>query len=178
MTRIVRNSLFTVLATLSVAGAARAGGEPPAAPPPEVKQLLGQMQGTWTAKEVTVQVEGKPCKGTSKVTCDKAANGWALTCRVHADMGPVKIDEVDIVGWDSGTNSLHVFSVSSDAVAHDHKGTFANNVFATEYAATNDGKPFHESLSFIFKNPRELTWKDVVTLGGQAIFSGEGVYKK
>ena len=112
------------------------------------------------------------------MTCEKVAVGWAVVCNVHVDMGAMKLDEADVIGWDANTRSLHVFSVSSDGVAHDHKGTFANDVLALEYGATRDGKPFHEALSFTFKSPKELTWKDDCTLGGQPVFSGEGVYRK
>jgi hypothetical protein len=175
MNRIVRNSLFAAV-TLFAAGAAATEGPP--APPAEVKQLLAQMTGTWTAKEVVATVEGRSVRGTSKVTCDRSAAGYGLTCKVHVEMGPMKLEEIAMVGWDAGTSSLHMFTVNNDGAAHDHKGTFTNDVLALEYGATKEGKPFHEALSFSFKGPKELTWKDVCTLGGQPVFSGEAVYKK
>ena len=139
-----------------------------------MKDLLGRMAGTWTAKEVTAQVGGRHVKGSSKVTCEKTAGGWAVSCKVHVDMGPMKIDEADVIGWDANTKSLHVFSVSSDGVAHDHKGTFANDVLALEYANTKEGKPFHEALSFTFKSPKELTWEGRLHAGGPAGVHGRG----
>jgi hypothetical protein len=178
MNRIVRHSLFAATATLLAAGAARAAAEGPPAPPAEVKQLVSQMSGTWTAKDVSATVDGKTIKGTSKVVCDKSAAGFGLSCKVHVDMGPMKLEEVAIVGWDAATGSLHMFTVNNDGTAHDHKGTFTNDVLALEYGATKDGKAFHEALSFTFKGPKELTWKDVSTVGGQPVFSGEAVYRK
>ena len=177
MNRIVRTSLFAAAVILLTSFAARAAEGPPA-PPAEVKELFGWMSGTWTAKDVVATVGGKTVKGTSKVTCDKSAAGYGLTCKVQVAMGPMKIEEVTLVGWDAGTNLLHMFTVNNDGAAHDHKGTFANSVLALEYDATKDGKPFHETLSFTFKGPKELIWKDVSTLGGQPFFSGEAVYKK
>jgi hypothetical protein len=170
---------FAVSFTLSSAAVTTArAAEAPAAPPPEVKQLLAEMAGTWTAKEVSATFDGKTVKATSKVSCDKSAAGLALTCKVRVDMGAIKVEEVAIIGWDRATASLHLFSVNSDGSAHDHKGTFVNNVLALEYGATADGKPLHEALSFTFKGPKEMLWRDVYQVGGQEVFSGEGTYKK
>jgi hypothetical protein len=177
---MIRKLLMAATVSLTAAGSVRAAEAPPPspAPPAEVKQLLAQMAGTWTAKEVTATMDGKLIKATSKVTCDRSAAGYALSCKVHVDMGAMKIEEIAIVGWDAKTNAIHLFSVNSDGSAHDHMGTFANNVLALEYGATTDGKPFHEALSFTFKGPKELVWKDVYKLAGQEVFSGEGTYRK
>jgi hypothetical protein len=174
---MIRKLLFASALSFVAVTTAQAAEAPPA-PPAEVKQLLAQMAGTWTAKDVSAMVEGKTVKGTSKVTCDKSAAGVALTCKVRVEMGPMKLEEIAIIGWDAATGSLHLFSVNNDGSAHDHKGTFANNVLALEYGATTDGKPLHEALSFTFKGPKELVWKDVFKVGGQEVFAGEGTYKK
>jgi hypothetical protein len=175
------NAIKIAAATLllvALAPVARADKAPDSGPPAAVRKILDQMAGTWTTKDALVQLGPKQMKVSSKVVCEKAAAGWALQCKLRVDLPGMTHDEVDMLGWDEGSNSFHLYSVDSSGVAHDHKGAVGTGGLELAYAGSKDGKPFDEKLSFTFKGPRELVWKDVSTVGGEPHFSGEAVYRK
>jgi hypothetical protein len=176
---IIRQTLSALtVAVLAVAGPnhARAGGDAPKAPPPEVTALFDRMAGTWSAKEVTAQIQGRSHKGPSQVVCEKAPGG-AVRCEVKVTMPGMAVEESDLFGWDPTARNIHMFAVAP-RYAHEHVGTLDGDSLRLGYETTRDGKPFREQMSFTFAGTRELVWKDVCTLGGEVVFAGEGTYRK
>jgi hypothetical protein len=168
-------SMLSLALLSSLAGAAAA--QPPTPPTPaEVTTVLDRMVGTWTSNDVAVQIKGEQKKASGRVTCQKAA-GAGVQCRVQATMPGMREEETNLIGWDPVDGKVHLFAVNS-RYTHDHVGTVQGDVLKLEFSATRDGKPYLEQLSFTFKGPKEVVWKDSCTLGGQVVFAGEGTYRK
>jgi hypothetical protein len=152
--------------------------EPKRSPPAEVTRVLEHMLGTWSAKDLSAQMGPQAVKGTGKVTCERAAGGWAVRCHGQFQMGGMTIDEVQIVGWDSDAQAFHMYSANSMGDVHDHKGRLNGDTLELEYASSKGGKPYLEKLAFGVKGGKELTWKNTCTLDGQPLFSGQGTFRK
>jgi hypothetical protein len=175
--RTRRLGLAGLLAAAMAATAAHAAA-PPTAPPAEVAQLLNQMAGRWSARGIGVTIQGRAAKSDSDVTCEKTTGGWALRCRVEVNTGGHRQELLQILGWDRPSGEFHLFSVSDSGDSHDHHGSLDGKTLNLEYRGTHDGKAFVEQLAFAIKGPKELLWKDTCTLGGEVVFSGEGIYRK
>jgi hypothetical protein len=177
-TRTIASLIVSALASALAAVAAAATSPPPASPPAEVARVVDQLAGTWSAKDILGQVRGKPTKSSSQVQCEKIVGGWGLRCRVEVDMGTRHEELVQLLAWDKPTGEFHLFSVNDSGDSHDHRGTFDGTTLRFDYQSIRDGKPFVEHVSLGMKGPKELLWKDVCTLGGEVVFSGEGLYRK
>jgi hypothetical protein len=144
--------------------------------PPAIKAMLTRMVGTWTGKDVSVNVGGRSMKAQGRVMCARSAGG-GVACHVQASMPGMKDEETQLVGWDPENGKVHLFAVNP-RYTHDHVGTLDGNVLSLAFSGTRDGKPWDESMTFTFNGDRELVWKDTCTSGGQVVFSGEGTYRK
>jgi hypothetical protein len=170
---MTRQILATLALTLVSAAAA---AQPGPAAPAEVTALLDRMVGTWTATDVPVQIGPDQKKVSSKVTCARAA-GNGVQCRVQVSSPGMRDEETNLFGWDPSGGKMHMFAVNG-RYAHDHVGAVQGDALRLEFSSTRDGKPYQEQLSFTFKGPNELVWKDTCTHGGQVVFAGEGTYRK
>jgi hypothetical protein len=171
-----RNTLFPL--ALAVLGATRpaAAQEPAKGPPPAIKTMMTRLVGTWSAHDVSVTVDGKPMKAKGRVDCKNVAGG-GVQCHVQSIMPGMKEEETNLLGWDPEGGKVHLFAVNQ-GYTHDHVGTLEGQILSLAYNGTRDGKPWEETLTFTFKNDRELVWKDSCKAAGQVVFSGEGTYRK
>ncbi|HVE25501.1 MAG TPA: hypothetical protein VNC22_08865, partial [Sporichthya sp.] len=147
------------LTALAVAGIAFVGVRlaradkmmPKATPPAEATRLWNAMAGTWSGKDLAVQMGPQAIKATAKVSCEKAVGGWALRCRVRVQTPAMAIDEEDIFGWDADAGEFHMYTANSMGDTHDHKGRLQGDTLDLEYASTKQGKPYVEKLAFTLK---------------------------
>jgi hypothetical protein len=179
----VKKLTLTALALASIAfigvRLARADKTTPRAmPPAEATRLWNAMAGTWSAKDIAVQMGPQAIKGAAKVSCEKAVGGWAMRCRVHVQMPGMAVDEEDIFGWDGDGGDFHMYTANSMGDTHDHKGRLQGDTLDLEYASTKQGKPYLEKLAFTLKGANELVWKNTCTLAGETVFAGEGTFRK
>ncbi len=151
---------------------------PKVEPPAEATRLWESMAGTWSSKELAFQMGSQAGKGSGKVTCEKAAGGWALRCRGRFLIAGTPMEEEDILGWDRDSGKFHLYCANSSGEVHDHAGTLDGDTLNLEHASTKDGKPFIERLAFTVRSGKELTWKNTATLGGQTVFLGEATFRK
>ena len=151
--------------------------DPKAGPPAEATRLWNSMVGTWSAKDLSVQMGPQKAKASGKVSCEKAVGGWALRCRGHFQVGAMAIEEEEIFGWDGDAGQFHMYSANSMGDVHDHKGNLEGDTLNLEYTSTKDGKPYIEKLSFT-ADGKGVVWKNSCMLAGQTIFAGEGLFHK
>lgn len=175
----VLSALTALSAALVVPGTSRAGdGVRPSGPPPEVRALVENFSGRWTASSLALELGPERAGGSATANCERGAGGWAARCDVTFRIADKTVDEAVIVGFDAATKRFHFFSINSTGEAHDHHGSFDGTLLSFRYEANAGGKRLVETLSFEFRSPRELWWKAHKTLGGQQIFSGQGAFRK
>jgi hypothetical protein len=172
---MIRHTLYSFAVVLAFTSPALAEA-PPKEPPAEVTKLFDRLVGTWSASELMVRMGPEAKKATSRVKCQKVA-GQGVQCNVQWSLPGMRDEETNLFGWDPVGGKLHMFAVNG-RYAHDHVGTLEGDVLRLEFTGTRDGKPYQEQLTFTFKGPNELFWKDSCTLGGQVMFAGEGTYRK
>jgi len=148
------------------------------APPPDVQKVIDLMAGTWSVKGAPIQVQGKAMQSDSTAVCDKVAGGWALRCKVTVTTGDRQDELVQVLSWDRSTRAFNLYSASNSGDSHNHIGGFDGKTLNLKYEGNRDGKPFVENVAFTLRGPRELGWKDVCTVAGEVVFSGEAIYRK
>jgi opacity protein-like surface antigen len=171
-------TMTAIVAAMGVAIAAAGATARAEAPPPDVHKLIDQMAGTWSVKGAAIQVQGKTMKSDSTAVCDKAAGGWALRCKVTVTTGDRRDELVQVLSWDRSTRAFNFYSASNSGDSHNHVGSFDGKTLNLKYEGSRDGKPFVENLAFTLRGPRELGWKDICTVAGEVVFSGEAIYRK
>ena len=171
-------TILTIAAAMGLAIAAAGATARAEAPPPDVQKVIDQMAGTWSVKGAAIQVQGKAMKSDSQAVCDKAAGDWVLRCKVTVTTGDRRDELVQVLSWDRPTQVFHLYSASSSGDSHDHTGSFDGKTLNLKYEGNRDGKPFVESLAFTLRGPRELGWKEICSVGGEVVFSGEAIYRK
>jgi opacity protein-like surface antigen len=171
-------TMTAVVAAIGVAIAAAGTTARAEAPPPDVQRLIDQMAGTWSVKGAPIQVQGKAMKSDSQAVCDKAAGGWALRCMVTVTTGDRRDELVQVLSWDRSARAFNLYSASNSGDSHNHIGSFDGKTLNLKYEGNRNGKPFVENLAFTLRGPRELGWKEICTVGGEVVFSGEAIYRK
>ena len=68
--------------------------------------------------------------------------------------------------------------VSSDGVAHDHEGTFANDVLAVRVQRHDRGQAVHRGAVVHVQGAEGAGLEGQPTFDGQAVLEGKGIYKK
>jgi hypothetical protein len=189
MTHARRPSTATITLTAIVAGALSIGGPTtPRAwaaeggPPPlsaEARRVLDHLQGTLVAKDMSCRMGGERHQVTGKVTCEKAASGRALLCRVRTQIaGLPPYEDVTIFGWDSHGSGYHMYTANTLGETHDHRGNLSGNVLTLEYSGTEGGKAFVETITFDLSTPNQVGFRNVRTSGGQVAMEITGTYRK
>jgi hypothetical protein len=168
------------LASLGTAAPARAGEhEHKAAPPPPELKILDRLDGQWKG-EIEIKMGDKIAKGSCAVSCEKAAAGWALRCRLTMKeiAGMPAYEDVTVFGFDVAKREVHMYVVNNFGEAHDHKGTVQGDVITLEYRGEEKGQPLLERIEMDLRRAGHVGFKNTRSVAGQVVMVGKGTYRR
>ncbi len=171
---------FAVLATLPTAALAKGSADPKL---PKEVQAIHCMVGSWTAKNATVNLDGKKRKGDMTITCSPTAGGFGVLCTTKITVeGLGSFDETDLFGWNPQSQTYHWYAVTSMGESHDHVAkppTEKNPTLMFAYSGFQDGKPMQEVLKLTFSADfSKFEFRNDGVVGGQAAWSIVAAFAK
>jgi hypothetical protein len=139
-------------------------------PLPESAKRLSVFVGNWRV-EGTLTFGGNPLNVTGAWVISSAAAGWGVINIGRLEIeGMGAYEEIDLLGFDSGENLVHLFSLTNTAATHDHKGTWSDDkTLKLLYEGLQEGRKLKEQITIVFNNKDEWDISEVDTLDGQAV---------
>lgn len=168
--------ILTILAVISV-GTGMLRAQPGAA---EAQKNLQQFVGNWTAKDASVEMDGK--KSTveyhANFTTGAAGTGLVMHEMFASDVFGEYVGE-NVVGYDPNTSTVHWYSIDNTGTCHDHYGFWSNpkHLFV-QYNGVVDGKMYVEQLDMEFVSATRLHVKVTGMTNGVTNIRIEGTFNK
>lgn len=124
---------------------------------PGPTRKLYRFIGNWKLSGV-YRRNGRSSRIEGRFDVSPAAGGFGLLARMHAEVeGLGSYEEVDVIGYDSGCDEYHIFSITNGADTHDHRGNFADeNSLTLRYRGLRDSERFLEEDSIEFRSDDEF----------------------
>lgn len=132
--------------------------------------------GHWKGRGQLSAPGQPPTPLTLRLTCYKAASGWAVRCAMVAENGKMKMTESDLMGVDPVTGTGHWYAVTNQGDTHDHITDWPNaKTMKAHHNWTQNGKKMTEHISVSFSSRQSMKFLSVVTEDGKTAseFSGE-----
>jgi len=133
--------------------------------------LVGQWNGTG---QLSMQ-GGEPTNLELKLSCSKAAAGWAVRCDMTAHNEKMNMSESDLMGVDAVAGQAHWYAITDQGDAHDHLVTWIDaNTMSASYSWKQDGKQMTENITLKFSGKKSMEFTSTVTGDGKEVnaFSG------
>jgi hypothetical protein len=151
--------LFIIL--LAIAFAQRGGNGPTI---PTQIQRLYIFQGTWEGEANMIYQNQALPKFRLKHENSILEGKWGLYIRESADIPTLgRYYSANLLGYDSGGDKVHLYTVSNFGDTHDHAGNWVNDTtLVLEYRGLYEGKPMVERLPIIIPNSSTYSFADTV----------------
>lgn len=86
---------------------------------------------------------------------------------------------MDILGYDSGEDMFHIFSVTNTAATHDHKGKWLDdNRIIFVFEGVQEGKVYKEEIEIKILNSNEFIIHETDTLENNVVSKMDVTIKK
>lgn len=124
--------------------------------PPEC-QALERFTGVWTV-EGTISAEGAAMPLTGTWSFTPAAAGWGVASKLRGHIDALgAYEEDDLLGFDAETGLFHIYSLTNSGAVHDHVARWVtSDRLAFDYTGLQGGKPYRETGSVEFTDPRTM----------------------
>ena len=164
----MKTTIRTFPAILTIALASASSGWSQTAPQvPEEIERLHQIEGhfsgvgTYTAGGETIQVSMRSVNR-------RIAGGMGMEMLEQTEIpGRGTLETVNLVGFDTETETLHMYSIMSDGTVHDHFGRWIDaQSFSVQYAGPLDGHAFTEVVPMTIEGPDAYRFSVVVLQDG------------
>ena len=169
---------IVILAALNIGGQQKPSpaGPPPA--PPEVKQTVDALTGTW-AGEMTARVPGyPPATFDWLMECKTVALGAGVACTNGGSTSIGQMSESCLFAFDPDGKSVHYMCVTSMGEVHDHKGHWKPDrvVEFEPLRAGMMGRQVIETLRWQFTGANSIDKVSTVTMsdGSAMVFEFKG----
>lgn len=132
--------------------------------------------GHWKGKGQLIAAGEAPITLALKVSCVKAASGWAVHCDMVARNAKMTITESDLFGVDAATGTGHWYAVTNQGEVNDLVTQWTNTKTMVAHRAwMQDGKQMDEKVIFTLPRKTAMKFSSTVTAFGKKVdvFSGE-----
>jgi hypothetical protein len=166
----MRNLSITFGLLASLSAPALAGGDTPAAAPPETARALHRLVGDWKVKG-TFTMGGETAAVGGSIKCKKTSSQFGVLCatRFTGIPGAETYEETDLFGYDPGDGLVHWFSVTSGGETHDHKGGIQGDTWTFQHAGPASGAIFTERITLVFDGKKTVKGKTAMWLGDESL---------
>lgn len=157
---------------LGPAIAAAAAPEAKAPPAARYYPLLGH----WKGKGQLAETGKAPVPLAIKVSCYKAASGWAVRCAMIAKNGKMTMTEADLFGVDAVTGKGHWYAMTNQGEVSDLVTEWKDaKTMTAQVSWMQEGKHMVEKVTFMLPRSRAMEFRTVVTADGKqvTVFSGK-----
>lgn len=134
--------------------------------------FVGQWNGTG---QLSLPGE-EPTNLALKLSCSKAAAGWAVRCDMTAQNGKMNMSESDLMGVDAVGGQAHWYAITDQGDAHDHLVKWIDpDTMSASYSWKQDGKQMSENITLKFSGKNSMEFTSTVTGDGKEVnaFSGK-----
>ncbi len=146
------------------------------------KDLINMMQflGEWEAPNAVLTMGDKEYKFTYHSAFEKTANGSGLLMHEWADVPDMgKFDGENLIGYDPVGKKLLWYTVNNVGTTHEHVVSWkSDKEMVMEHNSSQDGKPYKEKGTAVFKDPDTLELNVIETLDGREQSTIKAVFKK
>lgn len=132
--------------------------------------------GNWKGHGQVVVASKAPVPLSIKVSCFKAASGWAVRCSMVAKGKKMTMTEADLLGVDAVTGKGHWYALTNQGEASDLVTEWTDaKTMKAQCAWMQDGKHMVEKVTFELPRSGAMEFRSVVTADGKevTIFSGK-----
>jgi len=132
--------------------------------------------GHWKGKGHLSEAGQAPIALALRLTCNKAASGWAVRCAMVAKNDKMTMTESDLMGVDAITGKGHWYAVTNQGETHDHIAEWVDRkTMKAHYAWSADGKQMVENITLMLARGKSMEFHSVVTADGKEVsaFSGK-----
>lgn len=140
---------------------------------------LEQFLGRWLGKDMTFEANGKVHKIEVYFEIIEILEGWGLRSYLQAEIPEFgTFREIDMWGYDPGTETVHMFTVTNAGQAHDHLGKFRDdNTLLLTHRGKADGRQVAEDIT-LARISDELVYHNKEKIGGKVEVVFEGIFKR
>lgn len=131
--------------------------------------------GRWKGEGQLSEAGQAPVALALRVSCVKAASGFAVHCNLAARGSRLRLSETDLFGVDAVTGQGHWYAVTNQGEANDLLTQWTDGKTMRAHRAwMQDGKHMAEEVTFRVPGDGTMTFRSVVTAGGKEVglFSG------
>jgi hypothetical protein len=166
--RAVARCLVVVTVAVGVASPSVALANSSAAKPAAARYY--PFVGTWHGNGQLSQAGQAPAALALRLSCAKAASGWAVRCAMTAKNKQTSISESDLMGVDPVTGQGHWYAVTNEGDTHDHLTHWVDaHTMQARYAWTQNGTKMEEHITVVFKGRRVMHFRSVVSGAGKEV---------
>jgi hypothetical protein len=147
--------------------------------PNDLKNMM-QFIGNWEAPNTVMNMGGKDYRFTYYTDFEKTAGGSGLLMHEWADVPDLgKFDGENLIGYDPAGKKLLWYSVNNMGTTHEHEVQWKSDTeMHMEHNSTQEGKPYKEQITAIFKDPNTIDLSIVETLDGNVQSTIKAVFRK
>jgi hypothetical protein len=177
--RFFHAMVATILSAAFVFTAIGAAQEEAPQMPDQVKKLY-IFEGNWEGQGTMTMAGQQPQKITVSHKNTIMPGKWGiLTAERFEAPGMSPYIATDMMGYDAGSDMVHLYTVSNYGDTHDHKGRWVDDKhLMLQYDGLNEGKPFVERLAITVPDSMSYSFTDSITVGGQLSSTAQVSMKK
>ena len=180
MSRMICTVIVAML-SIAIRGQQKPGQPGPLPAPPEVKQTVDALTGTW-AGQMTATVPGYPPATFGwTMQCKTVALGAGVACTNGGSTSIGEMSESCLFAFDPDSKSVHYMCVTSMGEVHDHKGHWKDGrvIEFEPLRAGMMGGQVIETLKWQFTDVNSLDKFSTVTMpdGSTMVFEFKGKRK-
>jgi hypothetical protein len=173
---ITIRAILIAVFVLAAVGAAQEGAPPI---PDQVKKLY-IFEGNWEGQGTMTQAGQQPLKINVSHKTTIIPGGWGTLTdeRMEISGMPAYMGN-DMMGYDTGSDMFHLFTVSNYGDTHDHKGKWVDDKhLMLRYDGLYEGKPYVEKLAITVPDSMSYSFADSTSVGGQLFSTAQVTMKK